>query len=127
VGLYLMYDVKQADPAEWSSPPWEGALAAREGLGKVVIGRGAANQKGPQAALLAALHGIRGAGLRTPVNLVLIAEGEEEIGSPHLPQITGRPEVQAALSKCMGVFVPSAAQALDGEVTINLGAKGMIE
>src|SRR3989442_11364646 len=26
VGLYFMYDVKQVDPAEWSSPPWDAAL-----------------------------------------------------------------------------------------------------
>src|SRR5678810_791242 len=55
VGLYFMYDVKQVDPAEWSSPPWKAALVSKPGLGKVIIGRGAVNQKGPQAALLAAL------------------------------------------------------------------------
>jgi len=38
-----------------------------------------------------------------------------------------RPEVQAALSRCTGVFMPSAAQGLDGVVTINLGAKGIVE
>src|ERR1041384_6208099 len=86
VGLYFMYDVKQVDPAEWSSPPWDAALVDKPGLGKVIIGRGAVNQKGPQAALLAALHAIRGAGRKLPVNLVLVAEGEEEIGSPHFPQ-----------------------------------------
>ena len=56
VGLYFMYDVKQVDPAEWSSPPWDAALVDKPGLGKVVIGRGAVNQKGPEAAFLAALH-----------------------------------------------------------------------
>src|SRR5437879_6141345 len=50
VGLYFMYDVKQVDPAEWSSPPWDAALVDKPGLGKVVMGRGAVNQKGPQAA-----------------------------------------------------------------------------
>src|SRR5438876_6892304 len=93
VGLYLMYDVKQVDPAEWSSPPWEAALVDKPGLGKLIIGRGAVNQKGPQAALLAALHAIRGASRKIPVNLVLVAEGEEEIGSPHFLQIVRRPEV----------------------------------
>ncbi len=127
VGLYFMYDVKQVDPAEWSSPPWDAALVNKPGLGKVLIGRGAVNQKGPEAALLAALHAIRGAGRKVPVNLVLVAEGEEEIGSPHFPQIVRRPEVQAALSRCAGIFMPSAAQGLDGVVTINLGAKGVVE
>jgi acetylornithine deacetylase/succinyl-diaminopimelate desuccinylase-like protein len=127
VGLYFMYDVKQVDPAEWSSPPWEAALIERPGLGKVLMGRGAVNQKGPQAMLLAALHAIHGAGRKLPVNLVFVAEGEEEIGSPHFPQIVRRPEVQAALGQCMGIMMPSAAQGLDGEVTLTLGAKGVIE
>ncbi len=127
LGLYFMYDVKQADPAEWSSPPWEAALVEKPELGKVLVGRGAVNQKGPEAAFLAALHAIRGAGRKLPLNLVLVAEGEEEIGSPHFPEIVRRPEVQAALGHCIGVFMPMASQGLDGEVTITLGAKGVIE
>src|SRR2546425_6974285 len=122
-----MYDVKQVDPAEWSSPPWDASLVNKPGLGKLVVGRGAVNQKGPQAALLAALHAIRGAGAKMPVNLVLVAEGEEEIASPHFSQIVHRPEVQAALSRCTGVFMPAAAQGLDGVVTLSLGAKGIVE
>ena len=127
LGLYYMYDVKQADPAEWSSPPFEAALVDKPGLGKVVMGRGAVNQKGPEASFLAALHAIRGAGNKLPVNLVFVAEGEEEIGSPHFPQIVRRPEVMRALKNCLGIFMPSASQGLDGEVTITLGAKGVIE
>jgi acetylornithine deacetylase/succinyl-diaminopimelate desuccinylase-like protein len=127
LGLYYMYDVKQADPAEWSSPPFEAALVDKPGLGKVVMGRGAVNQKGPESSVLAALHAIRGAGKKLPVNLVFVAEGEEEIGSPHFPQIVRRPEVMAALKNCLGIFMPTASQGLDGEVTMTLGAKGVIE
>ncbi|HEX4622536.1 MAG TPA: M20/M25/M40 family metallo-hydrolase [Myxococcaceae bacterium] len=127
VGLYFMYDVKQFDPKEWTSPPLEGRLVERPGLGKVMIGRGAVNQKGPEAAFLAALHAFKAAGRKIPVNLVLVAEGEEEIGSPHITQLVRKPEVKAALSKCMGVFMPSAVQGLDGEVSISLGAKGVVE
>src|SRR5438093_5664552 len=127
LGLYFMYDVKQADPAEWTSPPWVAALVDKPGLGKAVVGRGAVNQKGPEAAFLAALHAIRGAGRTPPVNFVLVAEGEEEIGSPHFPQIVHRPEVLAALRRSVGIFMPAAAQGLDGQVTITLGAKGVIE
>ncbi len=39
-----------------------GALVDKPGVGKVMVGRGAVNQKGPQAAFLAALHAIRGRG-----------------------------------------------------------------
>src|SRR6267154_2257639 len=127
IGLYFMYDVKQVDPAEWSSPPWDAALVDKPGLGKVVIGRGAVNQKGPEATFLAALHAIRGAGRKLPVNLVFVGEGEEEIGSPHFHQVVHRPDVLAAVKKCSGIFMPSPSQGLDGEVTITLGAKGVVE
>src|SRR5208282_2548176 len=127
LGLYFMYDVKQVDPAEWSSPPWEAALVEKPGLGTVVVGRGAVNQKGPEASFLAALHVFRAAGRKPPVNLVLVAEGEEEIASPHFPQIVHRPEVMAALKPCAGIFMPSAEQDLDGKVIMTLGAKGVIE
>jgi len=127
IGLYFMYDVKQVDPKEWSSPPWDAKLVDMPKLGKAVMGRGAVNQKGPEATFLAALHAIRGAGKKLPVNLVLVAEGEEEIGSPHFPQIVGQPAVRAALKRCEGIFMPSAGQSTDGTVTIALGAKGVIE
>jgi acetylornithine deacetylase/succinyl-diaminopimelate desuccinylase-like protein len=127
LGLYFMYDVKQVNPEEWSSPPWEARLVDMPERGKVVMGRGAVNQKGPQSAFLAALHAIRGAGRKMPVNLVLVAEGEEEIGSPNFPQIVLAPQVRSALSKSVGVFMPSAAQEWDGSVIIELGNKGDIE
>jgi acetylornithine deacetylase/succinyl-diaminopimelate desuccinylase-like protein len=126
-GVYFMYDVKQGD-GEWSSPPFEARLVDKPGFGKVLMGRGAVNQKGPQSAFLAALHAFQGAGRKLPVNLVLVAEGEEEIGSPHFKQVVTRPDVAAALEKCTGgVFMPSAAQDADGGVTVSLGAKGVIE
>jgi acetylornithine deacetylase/succinyl-diaminopimelate desuccinylase-like protein len=61
------------------------------------------------------------------VNLVLVAEGEEEIGSPHIKQLVRRPEVEAALRNTVGVFMPSAEQELDGVVTVSLGSKGIVE
>jgi hypothetical protein len=44
----FMYDVKQFDPREWSSPPLEGRLVEKPGLGRIIVGRGATNTKGPQ-------------------------------------------------------------------------------
>jgi acetylornithine deacetylase/succinyl-diaminopimelate desuccinylase-like protein len=127
VGVYFMYDVKQVDPAEWSSPPFDAAMVEKPDFGRAILGRGAVNQKGPEAAFLAALHAFRGANRKLPVNLVLVAEGEEEIGSPHFPQIVGRPEIRAALAKTSGVFMPSASQGADGIVQVSLGAKGVVE
>jgi acetylornithine deacetylase/succinyl-diaminopimelate desuccinylase-like protein len=127
IGIYFMYDVKQADPSEWMSPPFEARIVDKPNLGKVLIGRGAVNQRGPEAMWLAALHAFKGAGRKLPVNLVFIAEGEEEIGSPHFQQMVHQPEILTAFRKCTGVYMPMPMQSLDGNVTINLGAKGVIE
>jgi acetylornithine deacetylase/succinyl-diaminopimelate desuccinylase-like protein len=127
LAVYFMYDVKQFDPSEWSSPPLEGRLVDRPGVGKVMVGRGAVNSKGPQVTFLAALHAFKAAGKQLPVNLVLVAEGEEEIGSPHVQEIVFKPEIQAALKRCVGIVTPSGSQSLDGAVEMELGAKGVIE
>jgi acetylornithine deacetylase/succinyl-diaminopimelate desuccinylase-like protein len=78
-------------------------------------------------ACLAALRAFKAANVKLPVNLVLIAEGEEEIGSPNFRQIVFKPEVEAALKKCLGIIIPLGNQDLDGGVQVNLGAKGIIE
>src|SRR5207247_6899808 len=127
VGLYFMYDVKQFDPAEWTSPPTEARIVDKPPLGKVIVGRGAVNQKGPEAAFLAALHAIQGAGKKMPVNLALVAEGEEENGSPHFRQVVAHPDVRAALKRTGGVFMPSAFQDPDGSVSSFRGATCVVE
>ncbi|HEY5102331.1 MAG TPA: M20/M25/M40 family metallo-hydrolase [Steroidobacteraceae bacterium] len=127
VGMYFMYDVKQFDPKEWSSPPLEAAIVDKAPFGKVMIGRGATNQKGPEATFLAALHALKAAGRKPPVNIVLVAEGEEEIASPHFAQVVHQPEILAALSKCHEVFMPFASQSPQGGVEVALGAKGVVE
>src|SRR5271169_3304227 len=95
MAIYFMYDVKQFVPEEWSSPPLEGRLVPKEGLGTVCMGRGAVNQKGPENSFLSALMAFRAAGKKLPVNLVLVCEGEEEIGSPHFGEVVADPEVMA--------------------------------
>ena len=81
VAVYFMYDVKQFVADEWSSPPLEGRLVKKGGLGTVCMGRGAVNQKGPENSFLGALMAFKAAGKPLPVNLVLVGEGEEEM--PH--------------------------------------------
>src|SRR2546421_11143105 len=90
-------------------------------------GRGAVNQKGPEAGFHAVLQAIRGAGRKPPLNLVLVAEGEEELGSPHFAEGAHRPDVVAALKKAQGIMLPTAAQDRSGEVFVVLGAKGIVE
>ena len=126
LGIYFMYDVKQFDPAEWSSPPLEGRMVDRP-EGKAMMGRGAVNQKGPEMAFLAALKAFKDTGRKLPVNIVLVAEGEEEIASPNFHQIIANPEVLAAMRKAVGVFIPFAGQGPSGVTGINLGAKGAVE
>ncbi|MFN4039425.1 MAG: M20/M25/M40 family metallo-hydrolase [Erythrobacter sp.] len=127
LGIYFMYDVKQFDPAEWNSPPLEGKLVERPGEGVSIVGRGVVNQKGPQMAFLAAIKAIQASGRKLPVNIVLVAEGEEEVASTHFDQVVAVPEVREALAKTVGVFIPTAAQSRDGSANITLGAKGAVE
>ncbi len=127
VGIYFMYDVKQFVPEEWSSPPLEARLVQKEGLGTVCMGRGAVNQKGPENSFLSALMAFKATGKQLPVNLVLVCEGEEEIGSPHFHEVVQTPKVMAQLKRCSGVFMPEAGQDRDGGVQVSLGAKGVIE
>ena len=126
LAVYFMYDVKQFEAHEWSQPPLEGRLAERDGK-TVLIGRGAINQKGPEATFLTAIRAFRTTGTPLPVNLVLVAEGEEETGSENFGQITGEPEVAKALAGAVGVILPVAWQGDDGGVEIFLGAKGVAE
>lgn len=127
LAVYFMYDVKHYDPAEWSSPPLEGKIVERPGEGQALIGRGAVNQKGPQMAFLTALRAFKTAGVKLPVNLVLVAEGEEEIGSTNFPTLLADPEITAALKRSVGVMMPSNGQSRDGSVSLDLGAKGVVE
>jgi hypothetical protein len=96
VGLYFMYDVKQVDPGEWSSPPWEAALVDKPGLGKVMIGRGTVNQKGPQYACLAAVRAFRSAG--ESVNLVSSPKERKRSDHPILRRLS-RTRKQRLLSR----------------------------
>ena len=92
------------------------------------MGRGAVNQKGPQAAFLAALHAIRDAGRENPGQYR--ARRGRRRGDRLAELFAGRAttaEVQAALEKCAGIFMPGASQEADGSVAISLGAKGDVE
>jgi acetylornithine deacetylase/succinyl-diaminopimelate desuccinylase-like protein len=77
--IYWMYDtmpVTQA--AAWKSPPFEGGIVEQPPFKKVLIGRGAVNSKGPQMAEWNAFMSMRAANKKLPVNLILLAEGDEE-------------------------------------------------
>lgn len=127
LGIYFMYDVIHFAPEEWTSPPLEARIIDKAPYGQVMVARGAKNQKGPQYAFLAALNAFRTAGKPLPVNIALVCEGEEEIGSVHFRQIVSHPDVLPTLQRCEGLYVPGPFQdAQSGAITLPLGAKGPI-
>ncbi len=97
VGIYAHYDGQPVEPAEWTYPPFRPTLCAGgrprplPGDGEAIddewrlFARSAADDKAPVIALAAALDGLSAAGAAPAANLAILFEGEEEIGSPHLP------------------------------------------
>ncbi len=80
--LYGHYDVQPVDPvSEWTSPPFEATVRDGE-----VYARGAADDKGQVFMHLKAIEAHLGAHGRLPVNLKVLLEGEEEVGSAHLDE-----------------------------------------
>jgi len=77
--VYWMYDTMPVtQPDVWISPPFEGRLVEQAPFKKVLIGRGATNSKGPQMSQLNALMSIKAVTGKLPVNVIFVAEGDEE-------------------------------------------------
>jgi acetylornithine deacetylase/succinyl-diaminopimelate desuccinylase-like protein len=95
--VYSHYDVQPPDPVEqWFSAPFEPTF--RNGL---VYARGAADSKGNNVALFAALeHSMSGNGGRLPVNVRVCIEGEEESGGNVLAEFLRHEAVHLA-SDCV--------------------------
>lgn len=79
--IYGHYDVQPTgDPDEWITPPFELAR-----YGDRLRGRGVTDDKGPVYIVLEVLRQFIAQQGRLPLNVRFLFEGEEEIGSPHLP------------------------------------------
>lgn len=77
--IYWMYDTMPVtQPDAWTSPPFEARLVEQAPYKKVLIGRGATNSKGPQMSQLNALRAIKAVHGKLPVNIIFVAEGDEE-------------------------------------------------
>lgn len=101
--IYGHYDVQPPDPVElWTSPPFEGTV--RDGM---IFGRGAVDDKGQVLMHLAALEAHMRTRGRLPVNVKIVVEGEEEIGSPNF---------DAAIDRNAGLFAADAAVISDTAV-----------
>jgi acetylornithine deacetylase/succinyl-diaminopimelate desuccinylase-like protein len=121
--VYMMYDVQPVEPADWRSPPFEARLVDSE-HGTVVMARGATNQKGPERAFLNAVASIIETQGKLPVNLMVTAEGEEEISSVHYPEIVDKYEQR--LRTANGVIFPFNSQSPTGDFEMSLGVKGIL-
>jgi acetylornithine deacetylase/succinyl-diaminopimelate desuccinylase-like protein len=77
--IYWMYDTMPVtQPDAWQYPPFEARLVEQAPYKKVLIGRGATNSKGPQMSQLNAFRAIKAVHGKLPVNLIIVAEGDEE-------------------------------------------------
>jgi acetylornithine deacetylase/succinyl-diaminopimelate desuccinylase-like protein len=105
--IYGHYDVQPAEPVSaWRTPPF--APVVRGGY---LHGRGASDAKGQLFAHLKAIEMLRALTGQLPVNVVFLIEGEEEIGSPHLPDLLG--ELAPYLASTAAVVSDNAVLALD--------------
>jgi acetylornithine deacetylase/succinyl-diaminopimelate desuccinylase-like protein len=79
--IYGHYDVQPADPrSEWTSPPFEPTIR-----GDHIYARGASDDKGQLFTHVCAIEQLLRRTGQLPVSVKVLMEGEEEIGSPNLP------------------------------------------
>ena len=125
IAVYMMYDVQPIEPVGWNVDAFAGTIVEDHELGRVLMARGATNQKGPQRIFLNALEAIIKAEGKLPVNVMLLAEGEEELGSPHYPDLIAKYADRLKQANG-GVLFPMMGQTLAGGVQMSLGVKGNI-
>jgi acetylornithine deacetylase/succinyl-diaminopimelate desuccinylase-like protein len=123
LAVYMMYDVQPIEPVGWRVDAFAGEIVDHP-LGRALMARGATNQKGPQRAFLNAVESILAVDGRLPVNLMIVAEGEEELGSPNFPEVIER--YRDRLRSSRGVIFPANAQGPTGQVGMFLGVKGIV-
>lgn len=116
--VYGHYDVQPVDPLNlWQSPPFEPEI--REGK---LYARGATDDKGQVFLHIKAIEAILREEGTLPVNLKLCLEGEEEIGSPHLPAFL---ETHKDKLDCDAVLVSDTSLLERGRPAICTGLRGL--
>ena len=117
--IYGHFDVQPAEPFDlWDSPPFEPEV--RQGC---VWGRGASDDKGGMLIPILSLEALLQTDGRLPVNVKLIFEGQEEIGSPELPAFVA---ANRDLLSCDMIFSADGLQwGVDEPMLIN-GLKGLV-
>jgi acetylornithine deacetylase/succinyl-diaminopimelate desuccinylase-like protein len=117
--VYGHYDVQPTgDLAEWLTPPFE-----LHTDGDVARGRGVTDDKGPVYIVLKTLQAFLAQEGGLPLNVKFLFEGEEEIGSPHLPAF-----VTARAGELAADLVISADGAMwrPDEPSLSLASKGLV-
>lgn len=116
--IYGHYDVQPVEPLElWESPPFEPTL--RDGR---LYARGSADDKGQLCLHVKAIEAHMRASGRLPVNVVIVAEGEEEVGSVNLvPFLEAHRERLAADS----VVISDSEMVAPDVPTIGMSLRGL--
>lgn len=116
--LYGHYDVQPADPPEaWVSPPF--APTIRNGR---IYARGAGDNKGQHFAQLLALEATLAVHGALPCNVLVLLEGEEEVGSPHIADLVRQ---QRDLLRCDLVVTADGPVHESGRATVMFGVRGV--
>ena len=119
--LYNMYDVMPAEATGWSVDPFLGGERDVPGLGRCFVGRGAENNKGPLAGMLAVTEALLASGVNADLEILL--EGQEESGSGALRRYLLNPATPVA--RCEAALFPSFCEYGGGPPRIYLGFKGI--
>ena len=122
--VYGMFDVRHAEPEGWRAPPFAAEVGALPPFPKVVIARGARAVKGPLGVWLNAVEACRAVLGGPPVNLFVLAEGDEILGSPHYRTMIAR--YRDRLAAAHACWTPGASQDAQGVPQLTLGYKGLI-
>jgi acetylornithine deacetylase/succinyl-diaminopimelate desuccinylase-like protein len=116
--IYGHYDVQPAEPLElWTSPPFEPTV--RNGN---IFARGSVDDKGQVFLHIKALEAHLATRRKLPVNVVVIVEGEEEIGSEHLAPFV---EQQKKLLAADAVVISDSAMFAPGLPSILSSLRGL--
>ncbi len=117
--FYGHYDVQPPDPlAEWTTPPFQPTL--RDGR---LYARGADDMKGNLLLpILACEAWLRETG-EVPVNVKVLLEGEEEIGSPHFGDVLG---AHRDLLACDHAICADGSQLAEDMPTVGVGTRGIV-
>jgi acetylornithine deacetylase/succinyl-diaminopimelate desuccinylase-like protein len=117
--LYGHYDVQPTESVEtWTSLPF--AADVRDGR---VFARGASDNKGQHFAHFVAIETLLDVEGDLPVNLVIVLDGEEEIGSPNLARVV---RDHAADLDCDLVVAADGSLEDDGTPLVYLGCRGYL-